>query len=87
MRLWFIVSQANEVLLGGKKLTAAEAYDRGLVTSVFPSQEFQSRVKEVVTNMAGLPPKVRTVTHHLKCMHRLTSMYVCIHIRTVFVQI
>lgn len=50
--------QANEVLLVGHKLTAVEAYDRGLVTRVFPAQEFQDRVKEIISRVAGLPPMV-----------------------------
>ena len=50
--------QANEVLLLGHKLTAREAYERGLVTRVFPTVEFQEKVKEIVTRAAQLPPKV-----------------------------
>ena len=50
--------QANEVLLVGHKLTAVEAYERGLVTRVFPAQEFQDRVKEIISRVAGLPPMV-----------------------------
>ena len=49
--------QANEVLLVGHKLTAVEAYERGLVTRVFPAQEFQDRVK-IISRVAGLPPMV-----------------------------
>ena len=60
--------QANEVLLVGHKLTAVEAYDRGLVTRVFPAQEFQDRVKEIISRVAGLPPMVDrfvwTVANH-----------------------
>lgn len=50
-------AKANEVLLGGRKLTATEALDRGLVTRVFPTDSFSDDVKDVVTNLAKLPPK------------------------------
>lgn len=56
--LFLFSLQANEVLLVGHKLTAVEAYDRGLVTRVFPAQEFQDRVKEIISRVAGLPPMV-----------------------------
>ena len=46
------------MLFVGHKLTAVEAYERGLVTRVFPAKEFQDGVKEIVSHVAGLPPKV-----------------------------
>ena len=42
----------------GRKITAAEAHERGLVTRVFPQQEFNTKVKEIVEHMASLPPQV-----------------------------
>ena len=45
-------------MLLGHKLSAHEAYERGLVTRVFGKEEFQDKVKEVITNAAKLPPKV-----------------------------
>lgn len=46
------------MLLAGRKLTAAEAYERGLITRVFPSGEFKDRVKELLTEISKLPPRV-----------------------------
>lgn len=53
-----LLSQANEILLGGKKLTAVEACDRGLVTAVFPQADFSEKIKEVLTHMGSMPPMV-----------------------------
>lgn len=50
--------QANEVLMGGRKLTATEAYERGLVTRVFSKDEFKQKVKETVGELAKMPPQV-----------------------------
>ena len=33
-----------------------EAYDRGLVTRVFPQDQFKERVNEIVAEIATLPP-------------------------------
>ena len=51
--------QANEILMAGAKLSATEAYERGLVTRVFPKEELQQKLKETVQYIASLPPKVR----------------------------
>ena len=61
---WFL--QANEVLMAGVKLTSTEAYERGLVSSVFPQSEFQQRLTEAVQHIASLPPKVPNA-----CMYTL----------------
>ncbi len=50
--------QANEVLLGGKKLNSLEALERGLVTKVLPTNTFLDDVNDIVSNLAKLPPKV-----------------------------
>ena len=55
--------QANEVLLAGRKLTAQEAYERNLVSEVFPAGQFQGKIKEIVSNMAKLPPQVCRRVH------------------------
>lgn len=44
------------MLILGRKLTAAEAYDSGLVTRVYPQNEFNERVKEIASEIAQLPP-------------------------------
>ena len=53
--------QANEFLLLNQKLTAQEAYERNLVTRVFPASEFGGKVEELVKYMAQLPPQVQFV--------------------------
>ena len=50
--------QANEVLMAGVKLTAGEAYERGLVTRVYPKSEFQQKLSENALHIASLPPMV-----------------------------
>jgi len=47
--------KANEVLLFNAKLTAKEASDLGLVTQVFPDDQFQTQVWEKIDGMAKLP--------------------------------
>ena len=44
--------------MGGRKLTAVEAYERGLVTRIFNQDEFKQKVKEVVGELAKMPPQV-----------------------------
>lgn len=68
--IFFVSVQANEVLLAGAKLSATEAYERGLVTRVFPKAEFQEKLKETVQYIASLPPKVRVA----KCIQRTNLM-------------
>lgn len=46
------------MLFAGRKLTAAEAHDFGLVTDVFPHDKFMDEVHNRVQAMAKLPPKV-----------------------------
>ncbi|XP_038076462.1 enoyl-CoA delta isomerase 2-like isoform X2 [Patiria miniata] len=48
-------AKANEVLLFGRKLTAQEAYDRGLVTEVFPDATFQQEIEKKFNEFAKLP--------------------------------
>ena len=66
-----VIPQANEILLLGHKLTASEAHERGLVTRVFSADEFQDKVKEIVTTAAKLPPKVSTWQISIMCYHAL----------------
>ncbi|XP_065065356.1 enoyl-CoA delta isomerase 2-like [Rhopilema esculentum] len=58
-------AKANEVLLMGKKLTAQQAYDRGLVTDVFLESEFNREVQKRITEMSTLPPKSLTYSKAL----------------------
>ena len=46
------------MLLAGRKLTAVEARDCGLVTDVFPHDKFTEEVQNRIQAMAMLPPKV-----------------------------
>ena len=39
-------------------MTAAEAYSNGLVTRVFPDEQFENEIKGVADRLASLPPKV-----------------------------
>lgn len=50
-------ARASEVLLAGRKLTAHEAFERGLVTDVIPHSEFKQSINEKVKHLAALPPK------------------------------
>ncbi|KAJ7374784.1 hypothetical protein OS493_005134 [Desmophyllum pertusum] len=50
-------AKANEMLLAGRKLTAVEAHDCGLVTAVFPHDKLAEEVQNRVQAMAKLPPK------------------------------
>ena len=50
--------QANEMLLAGRKLTAVEARDCGLVTDVIPHDKFEEEIQKRVQAMAKLPPQV-----------------------------
>jgi peroxisomal 3,2-trans-enoyl-CoA isomerase len=49
-------AQANEILMAGVKVTSTEAYERGLVTRVYPRAEFQQKLTEVAQHIASLPP-------------------------------
>lgn len=55
----FTYLQANEMLLAGRKLTAAEAYERGLITRIFPQEEFKEKANQAATEIANLPPQVQ----------------------------
>ncbi|XP_044523917.1 enoyl-CoA delta isomerase 2 isoform X2 [Gracilinanus agilis] len=49
-------SKAAEMLVFGRKLTAQEAYARGLVTEVFPDSTFQKEVWSRLNAYSQLPP-------------------------------
>jgi len=50
-------ARANELLLEGRKITASEAREWGLVNSVFDMADFKASVAERVDALAALPPK------------------------------
>lgn len=39
-------------------MTATEACSNGLVTKVFPDEQFENEIKRIVDKIASLPPKV-----------------------------
>ncbi|MDI6831581.1 MAG: enoyl-CoA hydratase/isomerase family protein [Actinomycetota bacterium] len=50
------IFRAREILLTGRKdYTAAEVYEMGLLTRVFPEEEFDARVDEMVATLAANP--------------------------------
>lgn len=49
------------MLIGGRKITAVEAHERGLVTRVIPRDDFHNTVKEITMKIASLPPKVHYI--------------------------
>ena len=61
--------------MAGVKLSATEAYDRGLITRVFPREEFQAKLKETVQYIANLPPQVSQHSVN-KCTNVHIHMYV-----------
>ncbi|XP_061198324.1 enoyl-CoA delta isomerase 2-like isoform X2 [Saccostrea echinata] len=48
-------AKASELLLFNKKITAQEAFDRNLVTEVFPDHDFQRSVQTRIQQYAKLP--------------------------------
>lgn len=55
------------MLLAGRKLTAMEAHDCGLVTDVIPHDKFAEEIQKRVQTLGQLPPKVRIFV----CLHLL----------------
>ncbi|KAA0157521.1 hypothetical protein FNF27_00597 [Cafeteria roenbergensis] len=58
-------ARANEVLLAGKKLTAAEACEWGLVNEVFSSTDFKAQVAARADAVAALPPQSMRLSKEL----------------------
>lgn len=52
--------KASELLLFGKKVSANEAKDLGLVTDVFPAAELQSLIWPKLKEISELPRTVST---------------------------
>lgn len=55
-------SQACDMLLFNKRITAQEAKDLGLVTDVFPSLSFQDEAWKRIVQISESPPEV--CSHH-----------------------
>ena len=53
------------MLLAGRKLTAVEARDCGLVTDVIPHDKFTEEIQKIVQTMGQLPPKVSKFVSNL----------------------
>lgn len=49
-------ARANEMLLLNRKITAAEGYERGLITEVVEDSQLSARVAAVAAAAAALPP-------------------------------
>lgn len=58
-------AKAAEMLLFGKKLTAAEACAQGLVTEVFPDSTFQKEVWTRLKAYSKLPPNAMTISKQI----------------------
>ena len=50
--------KAKEVLLFNRKLNALEAYERGLVNEVIPSDRFQIEISKKLEEFSKIPPNV-----------------------------
>ncbi|KAL8571758.1 hypothetical protein ACOMHN_051125 [Nucella lapillus] len=50
-------AKATEILLFNRKITAQEAYDRNLVTRVFPDADFRKETEAVLSYIVSLPPQ------------------------------
>ncbi|XP_003384577.1 PREDICTED: enoyl-CoA delta isomerase 2, mitochondrial-like [Amphimedon queenslandica] len=48
-------AKSNELLILGRKISAEEAFERNMITRVFPKDELQERVKEIVRELSELP--------------------------------
>lgn len=53
--------KASELLLFGKKISANEAQDLGLVTEVFPADKLNSIIWPKLKEIAELPRTVSTI--------------------------
>ena len=67
-------ARAFELLLGGSKLTAAEAREWGLVNEVVPGAELMTRALELATRLAALPGVSGPVTKRLLKVAQRSSL-------------
>ena len=54
--------QANYLAFTGKKLSATEAKNMGLIADVFPDENFMESAMEVLTTLSNLPTKAISLT-------------------------
>lgn len=67
------------MLMAGVKLTSSEAYERGLVTRVYPRAEFNQKLTEATQHIASLPPMVYT---HIR-LELWLIMILCLGVNTM----
>ena len=58
-------AKASEMLLFNKKISAAEAFNRNLVTQVIPDDVFAKETSAKVQAIAKLPREVCLLNNHL----------------------
>ena len=77
------------MLMLNQKITSHEAYERNLVTQVFPDSEFDQKVAEVVKYMTSLPPQVpervqSALCHPPQAIHPGCCCYLFLHLSSCF---
>lgn len=70
--------QANELLYGGRKITAMEAYQLGLVSQVFWPTLMMQEVIPRAQNMAACSAKV---TISSVCLFKKSDIRICIKVQ------
>lgn len=71
-------ARAKELYLLNEKLPAAEALRQGLVSLLFPAEEFPDRVREVADGLAGQAPlALRSMKQNLADAGRLSFAEAC----------
>lgn len=52
------IRKATDILVFNKQLTAQEAFDRGIVSEIIPSQDFNTNVWSKIEEFSKLPKNV-----------------------------
>ena len=52
------IRNATDILVFNRQLTAQEAFDRGIVNQIIPSQDFESTVWKIIESYSKLPKNV-----------------------------
>ena len=63
-------AKASELLLFNKKISAAEAFNRNLITEVIPDGSFAKETSNKVDNFAKLPREVTQSVYSKTCLKR-----------------